>query len=153
MKNIGRFSNYAGNSPVEYHFKRDPGLKWYIKYATAHDEHAMMIFATSAGIFIGTNGQPVTRYPNIVEIAWREIAILFAGTNIPAQEIDQDLLDACATQEEVDKLVTALPRLSNNATIDQVEALIGSMPQVMVVELWKALGEINPGWGPRKEEK
>ncbi len=149
----GRFSSYAILVPIEYHFKKEPRLYWKFKPASSRDELLMTTFATSESNFPGSNGQTVVRYPNIIEIAWREIATLFGGTNIPTSEISQEDLEKCDTQEDVNKLVLALPLLNNDATIEQVEALLGSMPHLMVSELWAALGEANPGWGPRKEKK
>jgi len=152
MEKKGRFSSYAILSPVTYFFKKEPLLTWKFKPATSRDELAMTTFSTSEGSF-ETGGVMATRYPNIIEIMYREIAVLFAGSNIPSSEIPQEDLEKCVTQEDVDKLVAALPRLSDNANIDLVEELLGSMPHEMVVEIWTALGEANLGWGPRKEKK
>ena len=147
---VGRFSTYAVLTASEYHFKKEPKLLWRFRPAASRDELAMTTFATLEGNFPGPNGDTVVRYPNIIEIAWRELAILFAGSNIPMSEISPEDLEKCATQEEADKLIAALPCLPDNATVPQVEALLASMPHAMITEAWAALGDANPGWGPRK---
>jgi hypothetical protein len=146
-----RFSKYAILSPVKHSFAKEPKLFWTIRPSTSRDELAMTVFSTTEGSFLDAKGEKTIRYPNIIEITWRELATLFGGTNIPTSEIPQEELDKCVTQEDVDKLYDALPRLNNDATIDQIEALLGDMPHAMVREAWFALGEANPGWGPRKD--
>jgi hypothetical protein len=67
-----------------------------------------------------------------LEIAFREIALSFGGTNI-----------------EIDKK----PILHPDATVAQVEAVLAEMTVDMVTELWVVVGEANPFWGPRKPQK
>ena len=69
--------------------------------------------------------------PTWLEIAWRELALSFGSTTIPVSETDPKLV------------------LEPGATVEQVEAVLKKMPLAMVQELWKALGEANPLWGPR----
>jgi hypothetical protein len=68
--------------------------------------------------------------PNWIEIALHEIALSFDGTNIPSFDIKLDSLDV---EEKSDLL------------IDQV---LTYMPVEMLEELWLAVGEANPMWGP-----
>lgn len=64
-----------------------------------------------------------------IEIAWKELSLSFGGTNIPGED--------------------GKPILGEKATPEQVYEVVKKMPMEMVVELWKALGEVHPLWGPR----
>jgi hypothetical protein len=75
--------------------------------------------------------------PTWVEIAYREIALSFGGTNIPVSEKDNT------------------PVLDDDAGINEVEVILKEMSTDLIAEIWKALGEANPLWGPRlpRQEK
>ena len=58
-------------------------------------------------------------------VAYREIALTFGGTNLGEGE--------------------ALPQ---DATVIEVENMLRTFPQEMVNEIWIAIGEAFPKWGP-----
>jgi hypothetical protein len=64
-----------------------------------------------------------------IDVAWKELSLSFGGTNI--------------TDEN------GQPILPPDATPDQVMGVLKEMPLEMVVEIWKALGEVHPLWGPK----
>jgi hypothetical protein len=71
--------------------------------------------------------------PMTLEVAMREVAVTFGGTNIPTSETDPT------------------PILQESATWEQVEDVLKDMPREMLSELWVAVGEAVPGWGPTKK--
>ena len=71
--------------------------------------------------------------PMTLEIAIREIAVTFAGTNIPMSETEPT------------------PIVVKGASWEEVEAVLRGMPREMISELWIAVGEAVPGWGPSKK--
>ncbi len=132
-----RFGQYAIVGNVEHRFKKDPQKTWTFRPSTSKDELHMTVFATTQNQSV-VEGVTLTRYPNRVEIMWREIALLTVSSNIPTQEIVQGVPPVYLPEK---------PKVSD------VEALLAQMPNEMVTELWAALGESNPGWGPAKEKK
>ena len=130
---MNSFGKYAILDAPEYCFKETPDLYWKFKPASSADELAMSRFYDSRTRTINdVNGKPLLTGPYWIEVMWREIALLFAGTNI---------------KNEAGK-----PALSDRATVEEVENLLHDMPQGMVEELWRGLGEAVPGWGPRKPQ-
>lgn len=116
------FGNYALTEPVEYRFEKEPEWLWMIKPVTARDELEMSRFVALAS----KRETPLTW----LESAIHEIAICFAGTNILGEDGE--------------------PILKENARITAVEDVLKDMPIEMVTELWRAVGEANPLWGPPK---
>ena len=129
------FGSYAILDNVKYVFKKEINWYWMIKPPTAADELAVIKLLTTDRTRIEFDGTRVSTLPNSLEIAVREIAVTFAGTNIPTSETDPT------------------PILSEKSTWDKVEAVVQQMPREMVMELWQAVGEAVPGWGPAKASK
>jgi len=67
-----------------------------------------------------------------IEVAWRELSLTFGGTNIPNEDEQ--------------------PVLQPDAGMDEVTVVLRQLPLSMVVELWKALKEANPTWGPQSTQ-
>ena len=126
------FGKYAIVDPVKYHFEKEPDWYWLIKPPTAAAELAVARILSTDRTRVEPDGTRVTLLPTTLEVAIKEIAVTFAGTNIPTSETDPT------------------PILKETASPAEVEALLGQMPREMVLEIWKAVGEACPGWGPWK---
>lgn len=124
------FGKYAVVNAAEYHFKDEPELFWKFKPATSMDELAMAQFYDNTNrTLTDRDGNPVVLGPHWIEVMWREIALAFGGTNV---------------QNE------SGVGLKNDASVDEIEKFLAEMPRDMVEEIWSALGEAVPGWGPVK---
>jgi hypothetical protein len=126
------FGKYAIIDPVKHVFEKEPEWYWMIKPPTAKDELAVSRILATDRSRIEIDGSRTSMLPTTLEIAMREIAVTFGGTNIPTSETDP------------------APVLKDNATVEQVEDLLKEMPRGMVFELWTAVGNAIPGWGPAK---
>jgi hypothetical protein len=126
------FGKYAIIDPVKYVFKKEPDWYWMIKAPTAADELNVARILSTDRERVETDGTRTKLLPMTLEIALREVAVTFAGTNIPTSETD------------------ATPILSKDATWEEVEEVLKEMPREMLSELWIAVGEAVPGWGPAK---
>ena len=129
------FGKYAIIDPVKYQFKQEPDWYWMIKPPTPADELVVSRVLMTDRSRTGPDGTREVLLTSTLEVALREIAVTFAGTNIPTSESDPT------------------PILPKNATWEQVEALLLEMPREMVSELWIAVGDAVPGWGPAKQAK
>jgi hypothetical protein len=125
-----KFGQYAILQPVEHRFEREPDWYWKIKPVTTGDEVALSQFLSAERTAILPDGSRTVKRIANIEIALREIALAFAGTNIT---------------DESGKLI-----LEQGATIEQIEAALRTMPNEMVNELWTAVGDAIPTWGPVK---
>jgi len=127
------FGKYAVLNDVEYTFEQEPEMKWTIKPITMYADAAMASFLAADRFAILPDGTRVMRPVTNQEIAMREIALTFRSSNIA-----------------FDDGKTVLP---NDAAIEEVEAVLCHMPPAMVLELWKAVGQACPPWGPVEEKK
>ena len=123
------FSNYAILTPVVHQLEKNPELTWSIRPPTTKDEIALSRFYTEGRITF-MDGQRFTYPWSNIEIAIRQLAMLFGGTNIPKSEQD------------------ASPALTEKASIAEIENFLGNLPTEVIKELWAALGQVAPGWGP-----
>jgi hypothetical protein len=131
------FGSYAVIDPHKHEFEKEPEWYWLIRPSVSGDELAMAKFwARRAPVTNGEEGETVVLHPHWIEIMHREIATLFAGTNIPK--------DPKKPVSEGGK-----PILEENAKIEEIEAILRKMPEAMVEEIWVALGKAVPFWGPR----
>ncbi len=127
------FGKYAILKPVTINLKLEPEWTWSIKPITTGEELQLSQFLNTERVAVLNDGTRIGRPATNLEVACREIALSFAGTNIPGED--------------------AKPILSKDATIDEVEAVLKSMPHDLVMELWEAVGEAVPTWGPAKPKK
>lgn len=111
------FGDYAIADAYEYHFDKAPEVYWKINPVTSGHE-------LQRGRFLMRSEYQ----RSALEIAHREIALLFGGTNLKTK-----------TGELV---------LADNASIEEVEAVLAKCPPDMIGELWVAIGELYPKWGP-----
>jgi hypothetical protein len=123
------FGKYAILSEITHQFEKEPDWWWKIKPPTSGSELYLSQFLSAERIVLLPGGARVSRPATNLEVAHREIALLFGGTNIPS---DEGVI------------------LSPEATVEQVEAVLVTMPHEMVLEIWRAIGEACPGWGPVK---
>lgn len=77
--------------------------------------------------------------PTQMELAIIELASSFAGSNLPADSDDPD--------------AKVVPALKDKASFQEVYDYLCTLPVALVDELWRALGEVNPTWGPKKAPK
>ncbi len=133
------FGRYAIIDVVEHHFEKEPDWVWKIKPPTSGDELAMSKFLVQNRVEIGPDGTRREFPPTYTEIAYREIALCFGGTSIPAGgKKGKSLEDG------------GKPILDDSAKIDLIEAVLRKMPHPMVMEIWGAIADAVPGWGPQR---
>jgi hypothetical protein len=130
-----KFGKYAVFDTITHHFAEEPEWYWKIKAPTSGDELAMSKFQVYNRREIGPDGVMREYPPTNTEIMHREIALTFAGTNIPADE-DKTVEDG------------GDPIVSVKDPLETIETCLRAMPQKMVVEIWEALADAVPGWGP-----
>lgn len=133
------FGNYAIIEEVTHHFEKEPDWFWKIRPPKSGDEHDINKFLVQNRVTVGPDGVTREFPPTHTEIAYREIALLFAGTNIP-----EDGKEGKSVEEG------GKPVLKDNASLGQIEAVLRSMPHQMVMEIWGAIADSVPGWGPRR---
>lgn len=132
MKSV--FAQYAIMDEVVHEFSKSPGHFWRIKPVNSGIELEYSKFLLHNRV-VRERGHTTELPPTWVESAHREIALTFAGTNIPAN-------DEAPVEEGGD------PVLAEDASIEEVERILRIMPQEMVYEIWRAVGEAYPRWGP-----
>lgn len=126
------FGKYSIVESLEHHFELEPEWYWRVRPATSGDDLAMAKYYVDNTRFVVIDGKRVEQPPLWMEVMYREIAMLFDGTNIPK-----------------DPKKPSVPVLDKKASVVDVEAVLRTMPEKMVEEIWVALGEVNPFWGPR----
>lgn len=126
------FGKYAVLEAVTYTLEKEPEWWWKFKPVTSGMEVEMSRFYSHGRVVTGPDGVRREYFPTSMEVAHREIALTFGGTNIPKDGKEGD------------------PILSPNAKVEEVEAVLRKMPTELVLELWEALAEHVPGWGPAR---
>jgi hypothetical protein len=129
--NFGKYSIMSG---VQHFFEEEPEWYWKINPVTAGMELDMSKFLAHRRI-VNSSGQRVELPPTSMEIAFREIALTFGGTNIP-KETDKPVEDG------------GEPLLKDGASVEEIEAVLRHFPSTMLMEIWRAVGESYPNWGP-----
>ena len=124
------FGKYAIIDSVEHHFLQEPDWTWTIKPPTSGDELSMSKFLVQNRYEVTADGTRREFPPTYTEIAYREIALCFGGTTVPKDDNG--------------------PILKTGSSINQVETMLRQMPHVMVMEIWSAIADAIPGWGPNK---
>jgi hypothetical protein len=123
------FGEYAIAAPVQHNFEKEEGWWWKIKPVDSGMELEMSKFMLHKR-YMTVDGQRQELPPTWMEIAFREIALTFGGTNIPKEKDGEE------------------PLLEEGASIAKIENMLAKFPQSMTKELWIAIGKANPGWGP-----
>lgn len=127
------FGKYAILTPVVHTFEKEPAWSWTIKPVTTREELLMAQFLNTERVAVLPDGARVGRPATNHDVMIEEVALTFGGTNIPDDKGN--------------------PILKTGASLDEVRALLLSMPVEMVRELWDAVGEAVPGWGPVQPKK
>lgn len=122
------FGNYAVLSEVAHEFEKEPTWSWTIKPIDMGAELAMSQFVSRDRYVIFPDGARAVRQITTEEIALREIALTFQSTTIPSDD--------------------GAPILPEGASVSEIEAVLATMPPSMVRELWNAVGQACPPWGP-----
>ena len=122
------FGGYAVLEGIEYNFEKMPDLWWKIDPITSGMELARSKFLYHNRVIEGLDGARYEQPPSPMEVAYREIALTFGGTNMKFED-DSEVLP-------------------NDAGVFQVEAVLEKLPQEIVMELWKEIGRLFPKWGP-----
>ena len=122
------FGDYAIIGPHEYQFKKMPDVTWTIKPVTSGAEVARSKFLMYNRIAETIDGVRYEQPPTALEIAHREIALLYGGTTL--------------------KLSNGKPAIRENPSTVEIEGLLAKMPPEMVQEIWIEIGRLYPKWGP-----
>jgi hypothetical protein len=134
-----KFSEYAIIDEITHHFEKRSQWWWKIKPPTSGDEIALSKFLNTP-TFKWDGTQRVEVPLSTIEVAHREIALTYAGTNIP-----QD--NAIPVEEGGE------PLLKPFETVEMIEVALKEMPNTMIFELWKAVKQAAPTWGPADPKK
>lgn len=127
------FGKYAILTGVNHTFSKEPEWSWTIKPVTTKEELAMTQFLNTERVMVLPDGAKIGRPATNLDVALEEIALTFGGTNIPDDK--GGLL------------------LKSDASMEEVKSVLLTMPHEMVMELWDAIGEAIPNWGPAKPKK
>jgi hypothetical protein len=130
-----KFGKYAIVDNIVHKFEKEPDFWWNIKPPTSGDELQISRFLVQARVEMGLDGTRREFPPTNTEIAHREIALTFGGTNLAAKEGER-VEDGGA------------PIAAANASVEEIESVLRSMPHEMVMEIWGAIADAIPGWGP-----
>jgi hypothetical protein len=129
------FGKYSIIDKVSHTFEQEPDWEWVFKPVTSGIELQRSKFMLHNRVVAGPDGVRREFPPTWLEIAHRELALTFGGTTIP-KDIEKPVSEG------------GEPILPDNVQIGQIEAVLQNMPQDMVMELWRALGNVYPEWGP-----
>lgn len=99
-----------------HRFTRNPDKYWIIAEVTAGHEIERAKFV---------NTRPT---PTAVEVRNREIALLYAGTNLRRKSGE--------------------PIIPLGATVEEVEEVLKEFQPLVLNELWIVIGRLNSRWGP-----
>ena len=132
---MAKFGKYSILDETVKHFEKEPDWFWKVKPATSGMELNVQKFLSHGRIVVSPDGSRRDYPPTNTEIAMREIALTFGGTNIPMSE-DKPVADG------------GDPILKIGAPVDQIEKVLADMHHDLLMEIWDMVGEANPGWGP-----
>jgi hypothetical protein len=131
------FGSYAVIENVRFNFADESEYWWEIKPPTAGDELALTRYMnTGKAIYNADGGMETEGSPSWLDILFYEIALLFGGTNIPADP-DKPVSD------------DGKPFISENSATSVIEAKLKTMPMEMIAEIADKIAEHVPGWGPK----
>jgi len=128
------FGKYAIAVATTHHFEQEPEWWWKIKPVTTGMELEMSKFLSHKRLILTPEGR-LELPPTSMEIAFREVALTFAGTNIPLDE-NKSIEDG------------GEPFIQEGASVEEVEKALEDMPRDMFYEVWGAVGDSYPYWGP-----
>jgi hypothetical protein len=117
-----------------HQLEKEPGWSWTIKPPTANEDVEMARFMNSGRVTAGPDGISREVVRTDIEVAIMEVVLTFGGTTIPADPGNPE----------------GGPVLAPDASKADVEGVVRAMPTELLKELWGAVGEAVPGWGPAK---
>lgn len=131
------FGSYAIIENIRFNFADESEYWWEIKPPTAGDELALTRYMnTGKSIYNKDGGMETEGSPSWLDILFYEIALLFGGTNIPA-DADQSVSD------------DGKPFISEKSATSVIETKLKTMPMEMIAEIADKIAEHVPGWGPK----
>ena len=130
---MSKFGKYAILEDIVHTFEKESDWTWTIKPVTMAADTAMAQFMSAERAVQLADGTRLYRPVTTQEIALREIALTFRSTTVKGDD--------------------GKPILPEDATVAQVEAVLGEMPLAMVMELWQAVGKACPPWGPVMQDE
>jgi hypothetical protein len=128
-----KFGKYAIVDNLVHTFEKETDWTWTIKPPTSGDELEMSRFMYQNRATTDIIGVRREAPPTALEIAHREIALTFGETNIPGDD--------------------ETPILKPGASVIEIEKVLKSMPNDLVMEIWKAVGDATIVWGPVKPKQ
>jgi hypothetical protein len=131
MPNFGKYG-FVGET--KHMFDEEPQWYWLIKSITAGMELENSKFLAHRRLVMGPDGRTELP-PTAMEVAFHEIALTFGGTNIP--------LDDSKPVEEGGE-----PIIPKDASMDVIMKALGTFPRAILMEIWRAIGQSYPFWGP-----
>jgi hypothetical protein len=140
------FGKYAVMGDLTHHFELEPDWYWKIKPVTAGMELEMSKFLAHRRIISTVEGRAELP-PTALEIGFREIALTFGGTNVPKM-IETNTPILVGEEADVVWVDSGDPILKADAKIEEIEKELREMPRSMLMEIWRAVGESYPYWGP-----
>lgn len=128
------FGKYTIADAVTHHFDEEQDWYWKINPVTAGHELEMAKFIAHRRIVQTPEGRQELP-PTSMEIAFREVALTFGGTNIP-KDMEKPVEDG------------GEPILQESASVTEIETVLRQFPKAMFMEIWRAIGQAYPSWGP-----
>jgi len=122
------FGKYGILGDTVYNFDQEPDWYWKIAPITSGHELEMAKFLASVKHITLPDGSRQEQFPTAMEVAMREVSLSFAGTNIPDEEGN--------------------PIIPDGASIEVVEEKLKLFPSELFMEIWTAVGQSYPRWGP-----
>ena len=128
------FGKYGFIGETKHEFEKEPTWYWLIKSVTAGMELENSKFLAHRRLVMGPEGRTELP-PTAMEVAFEEIALTFAGTNIPADE-EKPVADG------------GDPIIKVGAPAEDIKATLAKFPREILMEIWRAIGASYPFWGP-----
>ena len=128
------FGKYGFVGETKHIFEKEPEWYWLIKSVTSGMELENSKFLAHRRLVMGPDGRTELP-PTFMEVAFNEVALCFGGTNIP--------LDSDKPVEEGGE-----PIIKKDATVDEIKYALNTFPREVMMEIWRAVGESYPFWGP-----
>lgn len=128
------FGKYGLIGITKHEFEDEPQWYWNIKAVTSGMELDNSKFLAHKRLIATQEGR-TEMPPTVMEVAFHEIALTFGGTNIPEDE-----------SKPVEE--GGAPIIPDNASVDAIKEKLKLFPRKLLMEIWRAIGETYPYWGP-----
>jgi len=122
------FGKYVIIEAKKYYFELEPELYWEIKAPTSGDELAVTNLFNRGRVTVGYEGTTREAPPSAYEVAYLEIALTFKSTNLSFDDEH--------------------PILEPGASVEEVQDVLRRLPHAIVLEIWRAVGDMVIAWGP-----